>query len=462
MLRRKRLNEISNLVEGVFMALKVNKEMLLKNRFWIMLGTSGALGFAGITCLEFVNADALRKGLQGQVNEARNVKSEDIKGPKALDVRVKEAATASAAESKVWSEAYAAQRTVFRWSDAVEKEFDFYDGKFATQIKVLKNADKGSWPADSDTVVHGVLLPGIKNSFLTIRARAKEKKNGKDMDIELIIRRTATDSITLEENNSSILWTEDLPKHVGKALAVTIQSGKYFNDLLRDKEQEAFGNSYRDQIHEILRSVEPLDERGHGIVELRDWLYSPDKDPPATKKFIRYVTAEWDVTGKMSDEAWIAQENIWIQKEIYRIIKSVNDDVKIFKRSDEKGDAEKRDSPQIFRNSNLEAQLVLKKDNSLALTIKNLLPRRQKLDMNFRVKLNKGKGLEPELIRVSGPALMPVGTTGKDVYEQTIPFAKGGKYAPREGIYHVEQVLSWEGARHQEDRSGQHWLQWRG
>ncbi len=427
------------------MAVKINKEMLLKNRFWIMLGVTFFLGLFGIIYLEFVNADEHRKKVTDEINKAIAIKNDAVKGRPAIDTRGKEAEVAKGAESKVWSEAYFAQQDVFKWAKAVEDEFDFYGGKFAIQVTVLKAPVKGPWPDDNDRVLHGVLAD-IRNSYMEIKARVKEK--GKEKEVLVRIYRTENVQITSEGEPNTILWETGLPKHKDKVVAVTFQTGKYFNDLLRGEEQAKFAESYREQIHEILRSVEPLDQKGAGIVQLRDWLYTPDAMPPPTKKFIRYVTKEWNITGKMSDEAWIAQENIWIQKEIYRIIKSVNDDVKVFKRVEgKKGDEEKRNLVQKFRNSNFELQLTLKADNKLSLVIKNLLPRRQKQDLTFRVSLNKGAGLDPELIKISGKILMPAGTAkGEDSYEHLIEDAKVGKNAPRVGIYRVEQVLSWEAA----------------
>jgi hypothetical protein len=69
------------------------------------------------------------------------------------------------------------------------------------------------------------------------------------------------------------------------------------------------------------------------------------------------------------------------------------------------------------------------------------LPRGQKIDLLFRVKMNKG--LKAELIKISGPMLTPVGSKGDFFQAELIPEPAD---SPRTGIYSVEQVLSWETA----------------
>src|SRR5262249_34914016 len=60
------------------------------------------------------------------------------------------------------------------------------------------------------------------------------------------------------------------------------------------------------------------------------WVYKEDKLPPPDNRFFNYVDA-WDDKNKemISDEVWAAQENLWVQRELYRRIKAANDAVAV-------------------------------------------------------------------------------------------------------------------------------------
>ncbi|MBI2805658.1 MAG: hypothetical protein HYX68_11830 [Planctomycetes bacterium] len=424
------------------MAVKINKDALLKNRFWIMLGVTVAVTLFGLVYLQLVNAETEKKGPKGALGSAKPLK--EFTGPLQIDQRTKDAERAKAKESTVWAYAYKTQAPLFRWAKAVEDQFPFFDGNFANEITVTKASgkEKDSWPADTDELVHGILTSIERDSLKLETRKAKEFK--------LFRTKTVDQKIILEGETKELGWLakEGLPKHRGKVLAVRFQVGKFFNDPLRDVEQAVFAESYKEQIHTILRSVEPLNEKGQGIVQLRNWLYRPDTLPE--EKFIRYVQKEWDTRSNFSDEAWIAQEDIWIQQEIYRIIRSVNDEVKVLRRVE--GDAKgKKRSPedrgvaQVFRNTNFEMILSLDGKDNLSVTLKNLLPRGQRLDVSFLVTMNLDVGQDPELITISGLPLLPAGAAGgKDSIVSNIPYSN--KSARRKGVYKVEQVIGWEGA----------------
>jgi hypothetical protein len=179
-------------------------------------------------------------------------------------------------------------------------------------------------------------------------------------------------------------------------------------------------------------------------VQLKGWLYSPDSLPDeaanaADLRFINYVKVKWDNGIDFSKGAWIAQEDLWIQKEIYRIIGETNNTVSLF----EKQKGNDNEKFKVFKNSYFELHLALNPDGSISFTAKNLLNRRQRLDQKFLVKtIEKGT---PEEIKISADPLMPKGDAGqKDTFKTTIPAPKDGTL--RKGIFEVRQVLTWETA----------------
>ena len=429
------------------MAFKFNKEMLLKQRFWVMLAASVCLALTGIFYLELlVDADETIKGIKTKMDGAKS-----LKGPwqndKAIEVRAKDAERAQKSESEIWLEAFKKQEPVYKWAQRVEEEFDYYNGRFANEIKLLKMTSSKDWPADSATLIHGTLEEQGPSIF-----KLKTRTGGL-----LTFYRTLYPNVekpTVVDTSKTILYNEMLANSKGRYLAVKFQTGKYFGDMLTGPELLAFAESYKDQIHPILKLVDPLTDKGTGVVQLKNWLYKPDAFPEVpdgpSLPFIRYVTKEWNKARDFSKEAWIAQENLWIQREIYEIIKKTNESISNFQRKDGKGEemkgkeAEQRDKPYTFTNSYFELELVLHKNDSISFTIKNRMERRQRLDLSFSLQMNNQPGMKPEIIKISGLPLMPQGDKGgKDIFVQTIP---PSKETVRMGIYRVKQVLTWETA----------------
>lgn len=408
------------------MNIKFDKDALLKQRFWIMLGTSFVLALGGIFYLQLgVDADDARKDLLKDLTAKKNTKGQANEGT--IKVMADAAGKAKDLEAKIWSDAYKAQAPIFQWSTEIEKKYDFAGGKFAVEIKLSK-VDKAAWPPDTDTLMHGTFVNRFEETF-TIQPR-----KGPPVTFN---RTESVEKITVVDENKTPAYSklEDFgPKRM---VAVVYQTGRYFNDVLTIPEQSGFRDSYRDQIHDILKSVDPLDEKGNGVVQLRDWLYRDAPEfPPADKKFIRYVATDFSPK-KISKEAWVAQEDLWVQKEVYRMIAEANKEI-----SDFKGNGGKtRNKAFVFQNPNFQIELNLDSKDSLSFKIKNLLDRKQSIDLAFRVQLNDTRGFAPEILRISGKPLNPKGAP-EDFSVHTFPAEK----SPRNAVLGVQQVLSWQTA----------------
>jgi hypothetical protein len=435
------------------MALKFNKEMLLKHRFWIMLGVSVTLILTGIIILELSEAEGknlLEKALKS--TSATPVTD----GAKTVKTYKEYAEIARKNVTEVWRIAYEPQAKLFAWSKPMEDQFDFANGYFANEIKISKDAKLAkiadakkwkeatkSWPADNPFLMHGAYERQgddwfemtdrngeLKKFFLTRRSEKITTDDGKQVGFAKL--------------------DEVAPK---KMLAVGYQRGKYFGDPLTQNEMRTFKTHYLDQVATLIKSVDPLDNKLNGVVQLKGWLYQSDgaqKDtlPHETVEyypFVRYVKADWPAKD-FSKMAWIAQEDLWIQTEIYRMIKAANDSVSDFT-PQFKGKSDERNKAYAFQNSYFDLELKLDKNDALSFKIKNRLPRKQSIDLKFRVRLNGAKGHKEELIEISGFPLMPAGTKGTgandgDYLVQSFPKGKD----ERTGIYSVQQVLSWQTA----------------
>ncbi len=418
------------------MAIKFNKEMLLKNKFWVLLSVAGLFAFLGMMFLfiEEPSASQIKKFKEARAKWSSNKKAEQ--GEKTIQDMAERAKKAKELEQKVWSSAFKAQESSFVWAKKVEDDFAFQDGKFIVEIKIEKDvpADKKSWPDDTSNLVHGIFTE-YGRDYLTISDR-----NGKSVRLRPMVAM----NLPNPEDGKNMVWDNRLSTFRGKFLAVTFQNGKYFADGLTAREASAFSDTYTSQVNDILRGVDPMNIKGEGVVLLKDWLYDPDKLPHEDAKakelkFIRYVSEPWKINTDISKEAWIAQEDIWVQAEIYRIIRSVNDSISKFKG---KGGTN-RGSAIKFQNDNFDLELTLQADNNLTFKIKNRLKKRQRLDLNFRVQMNKTK--PPEIIKISGLPLMPAGDKdGKDTLSPTFPPSKD--QPPRQGVFSVEQVLTMDSA----------------
>jgi hypothetical protein len=180
-----------------------------------------------------------------------------------------------------------------------------------------------------------------------------------------------------------------------------------------------------------------VDRQGNGVVQLKGWLYDPDDFPPPQSPFLTYVYDDWKRAAAIHREAWLAQEDLWIQKEIYRLIRQANDYVA---RCEPDGK-----QPDTFHNPNLTFHFDWK-DNNMKVTVTNRLPRRQKLDLRLRVKFNKSANpaTSSEIIQVADEPLEPKGAKAGAVRVVDINLDRSG--IKRTGIYEVEQLLTWETA----------------
>jgi hypothetical protein len=457
------------------MAVKFNKEMLIKQRFWIMLGTAVLLTFGGILCLEFVSAEETINAVKSAIQSVKAIKSTNP-NQTVIDAWAKEADNAKKAESKVWSKAYDVQEHLFKWAPEVENKFHFYDGLFATDIKLAKGTDQKAWPKDTidpkawskgkidpkawpkDTLtllVHGT-VEQQESTYFVIKTRTGEMMK--------FYATPGVDNITLAEGNQKPIFAELLKNSKDRYAAVTFQRGRYFGDMLTSSERTTFAggrpdinppdnrlsSSYKAQIRPILQLVDPLDDKGNGVVQLKGWLFKSEKPDDADglphedanaadQRFISYVKAKWDTGIDFSKGAWIAQEDLWIQREIYQVIRDTNKTVSEFKKQPGSGN----DKVQIFKNSYFELHLTLLPDGSIDFKAKNLLNRRQRLDQKFLVKtIENGT---PEEIKISADPLMPKGDAGKkDSYSEILKAPTDG--TKRKGIFEVRQVLTWETA----------------
>jgi hypothetical protein len=219
--------------------------------------------------------------------------------------------------------------------------------------------------------------------------------------------------------------------------------------------------TYKDQIREALEEAGPLNALEEPLVQFRGWTFPnkgkkyvwKDSDfPPAGAKFLRYVAGQWKDDADISEEAWTAQEDLCIQREMFRLVRQANQYVAEFVRTNEET------NPKVFKGKNpyWEIELELKPNDKLHVKLVNRLPRRQRVDVRFQVRFEEGKPFQV-IPRLDAEPLAAHGMVGEDkdpknpkvtrernldTHEDVIDVKP---FRPK-GIFGVEQVLTWETA----------------
>lgn len=407
--------------------MKMDKEVLIKHHFWFL-----AIGAVVLTALSIVLLNSVvkadiakkRKELEDQHKALQGYTA--VKTPREIKEKEREAEQIESFQDKIWAYAWKQQEPLFVWPDNVEKRFRFSRGSdgeiglFASKIKILAPealaGEEG--PKDERRLMHGTVAY-VENDYLEVVTRDKKKHK---------VQRTRDVKVEGGEEAGGRKDFSDLKP--GMVVAVTYDAGKYFNDPLTNSEIAEYTRTgmYHTQLGPILEQVDPMDAKGEGVVQLRGWFYQKGERPPAGAPFLMFLRDEWTAKADISEEAWIAQEDLWIQKEIYRLIGLANDYVAEFKEV-KKG---------VWRNPYWEIGLELRNGTTLDVTVKNLQTRRQKLEFNLLVKFHKS--FEPERVLLGG---RPPLDGGEQAKLAPIELPDG---PARTGIYGVRQLLTWETA----------------
>lgn len=454
--------------------MKVDKDTLIKHHFWILVGLS--VPFAAVAILLLVTSvsghiQTLRDGLKKKLAEVKM----NTHTPEDVAKKQIEASYLVKKETDAWGKAFREQEPLLRWPRRIEATYHFADGLFATDVHLIKlPAEKGEWPADKPgELMHGLLLSADDSQFKIV------DKDGKNQYVFYATPKlSGKGGVTDDRGDKKELVFSDLSRQTPKetAVAVTYQKARYFNDRLTTGEQIDYKKYYLSQIPPILQIVDPVhvarDDDGKpylaGVVQFNagGWTFDagadqdydeiPDKVkekliPPGDARFLRFVNTDWNISNDISDEAWIAQEDLWIQKEIYRLIRSANDSLSAF--DEVPGSRNNKTKSVSYKNPYFAVNMQLKDADTLQMTIANLLNRRQKVEsMKVRVRFTDPttiKNVAPEVFSVvsrtqDADPLEPKGDPKKgDVRTITVKLKKGPR---RDGIYSLEQVLTWETA----------------
>jgi hypothetical protein len=213
---------------------------------------------------------------------------------------------------------------------------------------------------------------------------------------------------------------------------------KYFGEPIEEFERDDFAKVYDSQLPELTKLVQMMNSKGEGAVFFRSgW----DNTLNLGKQFPNHPPSAEDI--------WIAQEDVWVKRELLRIIRKANDSVAIFK--EVKAEADPKDkalaampagsSHKVFRNPYWELDLVLAQDNKgqhfLQGRIKNISKHLQRRGMNFKVLL-QDRGEDSSFAPLFVDGLPMAANETAEIARTPVPDS-----ATIQGLFGVEQVLTW-------------------
>lgn len=216
---------------------------------------------------------------------------------------------------------------------------------------------------------------------------------------------------------------------------------QYFGDFIPDNDRDLYRRPevYRPYVAEVYELAEPYNKFGEVMVQFKGgW-----------EKVLRYVDT-WKDPVPWNEEVWLAQEDLWVQREMMRIVRAANESVATLRKvADGKPDRSKGEIDRhTYRNSDWELDLGVVRGAGTAKPtfvgrITNVSPRRQSLGVHFTVRMAGvlgGEGSEEDLF-VEGEPLRP--NESADLNPQQKPFPSA---APAGPVQMVLQVYDWRTA----------------
>lgn len=490
--------------------MKFDKETLLKNRFWVLLCVAAPLALIDIILLGVVvpgQTTALKK--KNDTEHSKIAKFSTIANQKWIDQAQKGLDKAKKEEKIVWENAWLAQEDLYTWPGELQEPFK--QGYFAKAIVLYPGETKAEElkPAESESryygVFHGKILNVAENNE-SIRVQSLKPLPGtKGLTVRQFFNPGPNlAKISVAGKDAEKPGFDKLRNYQGHKVVITYEKGKAFGDELTEQEQLEFSKKYVEQIVPILREVGPLNELKEPVVQFKGWDYSEkpkelffqegaDTQPnqPVVVRqggggggnkdganrgafeFFPYVPkglpggeTSWKHFTQgfnSTKDAWTFQENLWVMREMFKQLHTVNQEIATFQ---PKGISGGEEPTFYFENPYWRLELKPLPESKLGVTIKNLTDRRQKIPTLFKVKLGKDKNdKNAKVIKLppfKSPALAAKGVVevvekdGKKYHRDTFPqvfepplvidLSDQLRGASPKTVLAVEQMLTWETA----------------
>jgi hypothetical protein len=222
------------------------------------------------------------------------------------------------------------------------------------------------------------------------------------------------------------------------ALSETMKDA-YFGDRIDSRLRADYtkDDQYASQIDPIIEIVQPVNSRGEGAVQCGgtgNW---------AT--FLR--TADWSNDPTPSaEEIWLAQEDLWVQRELLRVIREANDSVARLKKLDNPPAVDKAQQEidhQVFANPTWRIEVALVGEVPklrLRWQATNVSKQRQVLGINFTVGFRGTKATDT--LFLDGEPLGP----NQSTEPKDRPLGGQLEIDRPEGVESLTQIFDWRTA----------------
>ncbi len=377
----------------------MDADFIKKNLFWLLLG-----GGAFLTVLALILVLTAVGGAAGSkekeiTDKIKGLNVSEVKSEKWGEEASKKYKIYKEKEKEVWKKAEEAQASLRVWPEAFEEKYKFQSGRHAVKIEPISAPEtpvgEASTGTDGTEMANGgasdPTIEGVEeqvNKTMTgqldsqpdekeIVINVKKKVNGKEETVRVPFLLTYETREETQKPGSQSYYSK------GKWVKITYREGRYFGEKLTRDQFKYYTKNYSDQLVDLIKQVSPVDKKGEGIVMLNGWDY--EFPPKQSGKYLVFFDGRWDDEKKdYYKEAWIAQEDLWIQRELYRLVKMANDYVAVFKG---KGGKE-QDKDYKFENPYWRMELRVSNGRLIG-NVENLLPRRQRLDVTFWIRVKK-------------------------------------------------------------------------
>lgn len=226
------------------------------------------------------------------------------------------------------------------------------------------------------------------------------------------------------------------PAPTGRGYSVDLTK-LYWGDEIPPDDRDLYKQEgvYNSQVEQLPDVVLPVDETGRGAVQFKG---GPDK--------VIHSVPAWADPTPTSEELWLAQEDVWVQRELLRIVRRANDSVAELRNVSGTPAGRKGGT---FENAEWRLELGFGRAGGKPIftgQIRNLTKRLQPLGVHFTVRVKEalGSDLVEEDLFVEGTPLAP----GKSADINPLPDKKKQMQNVRDpaGIESVVQAYDWRTA----------------
>jgi hypothetical protein len=428
--------------------MKLDKETLIKQRFWVLAGLEVPLVLMALVVLVFgvrATVVAEQKKIEDQIDKPKGIK--DPKNQAWIDRLNKEEAAVTTVLDAVWKEGWDSQADLVTWPQDVQARFN--EGRFAVKVTATTPKGKPGKPPQTSAKEKNYLIRGVvtgKSDYrIDVRAQVEKdkpvvatvgKKKKEEKYDEANYRFYFTPHMKLAAGGKPEDEVESFAKvEIGDQVDVTYYQGKYFMDDFSDEEKDLFATGYFDQFPPLRDFLKGPD--GKLVVAVRGgWREGGDSRQTTENmpSFLRKVM-EWPKDPRpTAEKIWYSQEDFWMQRELLRVIQQANRYVSVF--HGEGGAEEGRNF--TFTNPYWKID-IQRQGNKFTGKLTNVSRQMQKLNVHFILQLTRPARRERPLLRdvsVDGPPLKP---------KRSVPFAWEIEGEPK-GLFGVEQALTFETA----------------